>query len=107
MKDSKNIIFFIFLNLNLKKILTHIHFKLPNKKNLGVPVKKRSLLLSGSEDMTIKVWDLESDSISSLFTLKGCSGGVTDLLTLNDKKTTLVSCSKDKSIRFWSLKQRK
>ncbi|OYD96523.1 hypothetical protein CDG76_07035 [Nostoc sp. 'Peltigera membranacea cyanobiont' 210A] len=58
-------------------------------------------LVSGSNDNTIKVWNLKSGK--EIFTLSGHSGQVNSVAVSLDSQT-LVSCSYDKTIKIWNLK---
>lgn len=58
-------------------------------------------LVSGSEDKTIKIWDVASGNL--LQTLTGHGGKITALAFSPDGKT-LASGSDDKTIRLWRLK---
>lgn len=57
-------------------------------------------LVSGSEDKTIKVWDLPTGKLR--YTLKGHTDTVRSL-TLSADGKTLASSSGDKTIRLWNL----
>ena len=62
------------------------------------------LLITGSYDKSIKIWELSTGQI--IDTLQGHSEAITCLAISNDNKT-LISGSRDKTIRFWYLKQKK
>ena len=57
------------------------------------------LIASGSEDNTIKFWDLKLNKC--LFTIKEHKGAVVSLIKLNDGR--LASGSYDKTIKLWNL----
>ena len=57
-----------------------------------------NIVVSGSDDRTIKTWDITSGSCLSTLT------GHTDMVTgvcFDPTGKTIVSCSWDKTIRFW------
>lgn len=58
-----------------------------------------ALLVSGSDDATIKTWDLESGAHE--LTLKGHTNGV-QAVVFNRAGTLLASCSSDLSIKLWN-----
>lgn len=60
-------------------------------------------LVSGSDDRTIKVWNLKEEE--ELYTLVGHSASVTSVAISPDGET-LASGSSDKTIRLWNLKTR-
>jgi F-box-like/WD domain, G-beta repeat len=62
---------------------------------------KRNLLVSGSSDSTIKVWDLEGRKI--IQTLEGHTESV---LGLHFEDSYIVSCSRDSTARIWRLQER-
>ena len=57
-------------------------------------------IISGSDDQTIRIWDLNSQKL--LRTLKGHTDWVYDIAISADSQT-LVSGSKDKTLRLWQL----
>ena len=61
-----------------------------------------SLLVSASEDGTLKVWDCESGSFER--TLKGHTSTVNDAC-FNAKGTVLASCSADMSVKLWDFEK--
>eukprot|EP00054_Salpingoeca_dolichothecata_P036582 m.7969 g.7969 ORF g.7969 m.7969 type:complete len:409 (+) comp6851_c0_seq1:73-1299(+) len=58
-----------------------------------------SILISASEDATIKMWDFESGEFER--TLKGHTNVVNDL-AVDDRGTTIASCSSDLTIKLWA-----
>ncbi len=62
------------------------------------------LLITGSHDKSIKLWELSTGQI--IDTLRGHSDGIT-CLAISDDNKTIISGSKDKTIRFWDVQQRK
>ncbi len=60
-------------------------------------------LISGSDDQTIKIWNLETRK--ELFTLKGHEDSVNTISITPDGKH-LISGSKDKTIKIWHLENR-
>ncbi len=62
---------------------------------------KRNLLVSGSSDSTIKVWDLRGRTV--IQTLEGHTESV---LGLHFADNYIVSCSKDGTARIWRLQER-
>jgi platelet-activating factor acetylhydrolase IB subunit alpha len=61
-----------------------------------------SLVLTASEDATIKLWDFESGKFER--TLQGHQEAVNDL-AINHNGTMLASCSSDLSIKLWDMEQ--
>lgn len=61
----------------------------------------RNLLVSGSSDSTIKVWDLKSQKVMQ--TLEGHTESV---LGLHFEDDYIVSCSRDATARIWRLQER-
>jgi WD40 repeat protein len=59
----------------------------------------RSVLLSGSNDHSMKVWDLRTATCAS--TLKGHTGGIR---CLQFSGAGLVSGSADKTVKYWDLR---
>ncbi|CAG0914381.1 unnamed protein product [Notodromas monacha] len=57
-----------------------------------------TLLVSASEDCTIKIWDFETGDFEQ--TLRGHTDSVQDIALDNSGKT-LVSCSADMTVRIW------
>ena len=60
-----------------------------------------TLLVTGHEDSTVGVWDINARPMRSIRTLPGHAGGVTGL-AINGP--VLASASYDGSVRLWSLK---
>jgi WD40 repeat protein len=60
-------------------------------------------LASGSKDLTIKIWNINTEEC--LETLRGHSGSIWDLQILSCNE--LVSCSDDATIKFWDMKTQK
>ena len=58
-----------------------------------------SLLVSGSDDATIRVWDMETGKPEKC--LRGHIGAVNNL-AFNTNGTVLASCSSDISIKLWN-----
>jgi WD40 repeat protein len=58
------------------------------------------LALSGSEDKTVKVWDVSAGRV--LHTLEGHTGAVRSVALSRDA-TLALSCSDDMTLRLWSL----
>jgi WD40 repeat protein len=56
-------------------------------------------ILSGSDDKTIKVWDIKND-YQCMNTLTGHNGGIVSLLILDNSR--LISSSSDGTIRLWN-----
>ena len=56
-------------------------------------------LISGSNDKSIKIWDLETGQC--LKTLKGHIGSILGLKSINSNNT-IISVSSDKSIKQWN-----
>ncbi|KAK3240375.1 hypothetical protein CYMTET_49778 [Cymbomonas tetramitiformis] len=71
--------------------------------------EEMDLLISGSEDLTIRIWnlggkvDLENEN-AELNVLLGHEGRITGLVCCSDQ--VLASASHDKTIRFWDLHTR-
>src|SRR5262245_54843644 len=59
-----------------------------------------SLVLSGSEDATIKIWDRATGRL--IRTFAGHKGAITSLAISNDKRT-IVSGSDDNTVRLWDV----
>jgi len=74
--------------------------RMPVTKVLFHPVF--SVVVSASEDSTIKVWDYEAGQFER--TLKGHTDAVQDL-AFNGDGTMLASCSADLSIKLWDFEQ--
>ena len=62
-------------------------------------VINNSLIASGSEDKSVKVWDLNSGVCVKTFT--GHKSFVYAIIRLNDSQ--IASGSKDKSIKVWTI----
>ncbi|KAM3868480.1 WD repeat and SOCS box-containing protein 2 [Diretmus argenteus] len=70
-----------------------------------VPSKGTSLLLAtGLENGVIKIWNVLTGD--ALFDLRGHEGIVRDLAFPQNGKLTLVSSSRDKTLRIWDLAQK-
>lgn len=59
-----------------------------------------SIVASGSEDTTIRIWDHETGQYER--TLKGHTGSITGL-SFDKKGTLLASCSTDMSCKIWDI----
>jgi len=61
----------------------------------------RTLIISGSHDKTIKIWDANTWEL--LHTLEGHIGTVTSIAVTksNDSRTLIISGSQDKTIKIW------
>lgn len=59
-----------------------------------------SIIASGSEDTTIRIWDSETGSYEK--TLKGHTGSITGL-AFDSKGLFLASCSQDMSAKLWDM----
>ncbi len=59
------------------------------------------LLASGSQDSTIKIWDLTKPDSPLLHTLREHEGPVYALTQINNQ--FLASCSNDQTIKLWSI----
>ena len=66
--------------------------------------KDGTLLASGSEDKTVKIWDMSSGSPVEKCTLEGHSGGVRSVAWSPDGKT-LASGSNDQTVRLWDVER--
>ncbi|XP_064829017.1 WD repeat and SOCS box-containing protein 2 [Oncorhynchus masou masou] len=64
----------------------------------------RLLLATGLENGVIKIWDVETGQ--PRFDLKGHEGIARDLVFTPNEKLTLVSSSRDKTLRIWDLTQK-
>ena len=67
-----------------------------------VPGSSDKILVSGSSDKTIKVWDIESGN--QLFTLWGHQAPVLSVVVTPDGKR-VISGSSDKTLKVWDLQQ--
>ncbi|XP_029916434.1 WD repeat and SOCS box-containing protein 2 isoform X1 [Myripristis murdjan] len=75
--------------------------KRPNHK----PLKGKNLLLAtGLENGVIKIWNVFTGD--AMFDLHGHEGVVRDLVFPQNGKLTLVSSSRDKTLRIWDLDQK-
>ena len=61
---------------------------------------KRNLLVSGSSDSTIKVWNLEGRNVMQTLT-----GHTESVLGLHFEDNYIVSCSRDTTARIWRLQE--
>lgn len=61
------------------------------------------LLATCSSDKTIKLWNLNNNTVNLKSTLKGHNDGISDL-TFSFNNKYLASCSDDLTIRIWDLK---
>lgn len=87
---------------NLKKSLFTIN-AYENKMIISmIEVPEQKMLIVSGNDEVIRVFNSEKGS--SLFDLKGHTSFVPTLSLTNDKQ--LISCSFDKSIRFWNLNKK-
>lgn len=64
-----------------------------------ISFSSQSLLASGSQDNTIKIWN--TTSLTLLFTLKNHKSGIQSLVQLNE--SVLASASYDTTIRLWNI----
>ena len=64
-----------------------------------IEILNTKLIASGSDDMTIKIWNYESGECIS--TLSGHTSDVNSLVYIPSKKL-IVSGSSDKSIKIWN-----
>lgn len=70
-----------------------------------VPGKQRPLLVTGSDDQTIRLWDAVTGHCVA--TLTGHADGVTALCQVTvDNRPLLVSGSRDRTVRVWDLAAR-
>ncbi len=65
-------------------------------------INNQSVLISCSEDFTVKLWDLKNRKLMA--TLYGHQNFVTSIIPLNlkDDKVAVVSGSSDKTVRIWN-----
>ncbi|GFZ92953.1 WD40 repeat domain-containing protein [Okeania sp. KiyG1] len=68
-------------------------------KGLAITTGGHTTIVSGSEDKTIKIWDLATGSLKN--TLTGHTWVVTSIAISSDGQT-IVSGSDDKTIKIWS-----
>lgn len=61
-------------------------------------------LVSGSDDCLIKVWDARNNSLQSVGTLAGHTGGVT-CLSVKGNGHHIISNSKDQTCKLWDIRQ--
>ena len=61
----------------------------------------RNKLVSSSWDKTLKVWNINKDSLTPIKTLEGHNNGVFQAIPLT--KDTIASGSEDKTIRIWNI----
>jgi len=61
-------------------------------------------IISGSDDSTLKVWDIETGKL--LHTLKGHSSSVTAVV-LTENGRRVISSSHDKTIKLWDIESGK
>ena len=66
--------------------------------------RKNSLLASGSNDNTVRLWDAESGKLLQIF--EGHSDGVVSLM-FNSNEEYLASASSDGDLRLWNIKSGK
>jgi WD40 repeat protein len=67
---------------------------------LFIEDNKKSVLISGSEDSTVKVWNAEDNSYSNLKTLFGHYETITSVIFI--RKAVIASSSLDKNIKVWN-----
>lgn len=65
-------------------------------------INRDNLLISGSEDRTIKIWNV-SENNADLMTLRGHNDSLLSL-AFSEKDHMIISGSKDKTIKQWNLK---
>lgn len=84
---------------NLSKGEYHLHCLREHTMHVSSQVIYKGLLISGSFDSTIKIWDLQSRECKN--TLEGHTSRVNCLVLHGDQ---LISGSGDKTIKIWDLK---
>ena len=83
----------LFSFLSLQHTLTGHSAKVMAAKFLG-----SSLLVTGSHDRTLKIWDLKNRSCTET---KFAGSSCNDLVTTDSLGSTIISGHFDKKIRFW------
>lgn len=88
-----NIRIFEFGTFELKRIIQ------AHDNSVFALVYDDQMLVSGSRDARIKMWDTENN-FQNKFTIPAHLYAINDLITINEKNI-LLSCSMDKSIKIW------
>jgi len=65
---------------------------------------EQKLLFTGSDDMSIIIWNMEKDNRYMVGKLTGHTDSISDLLILQETGV-LLSCSQDKSVIAWKYEQ--
>lgn len=65
---------------------------------------EQKLLFTGSDDMSIIIWNMEKGNRYMVGKLTGHTDSVLDLLVLQETGV-LISCSSDKSVIAWKYEQ--
>ena len=85
-----------------KSYITHMEI-IQKKMNYNENSVYKDFLCSGSDDNTIKIWDLIS--LNCVCTLEGHKDKINYFI--QEDKGFLISCSSDQSIKFWNVDEEK